>query len=284
MIAEWHWPGQRDSFTVAAFWTSDDSADVQPDSGLVTLVAANGDTSRLRWDSATEVIQWQHGAETLTTPALDLIDGTPVGWAISYDGDIARLVVAIGDDTYTDETPSVAGTTEPNWLSMLVGVATEGFGSGDFGDGVFGGSAATDPLGGVIDNLMVFDGPVSVGEAVTLLSSSSPLGGLPSPEGRLIWYAPLDADVSPVGSLLTTGLRYQATDELGATPVVTDSGLSLGLCVLRAVAVARTPFAVHLSGTVFEVGALLATDEDEDALADQHNQFAAVSRQTLRMR
>ena len=45
-----------------------------------------------------------------------------------------------------------------------------------------------------------------------------------------------------------------------------------------------SPFAVGLTGMTFSVGAILATEDDLDDLADYHKQFAATSEQELRVR
>lgn len=283
-IVEWPWPGVRDAWAVSGVWLPTAASTAQADSGVIALVAANGDTSRLRWDAATDTVKWDHGGSTLTTPLLAFAAAAPVSWSISFDSTTARLVVRVGSTTFTSSAAVGPSTSEPNWSSILVGAATTGFGLAAFGSGVFGGSSPTSALGGVLDNLMVFDGPLTDAESTALLASSTALGGLPSPEGRLVWHAPFDADVKPLGSALTAGRRYQATAEGGATRDPDDNGLTKGLGVLRSVATSRTPFGVILPGTTFEVGAFLATTEAQDDVAHHHQQFAATSEQELRVR
>ena len=283
-IVEWPWPGQRGSWAMSGNWLPAGASTAQADSGLMTMVAANGDTSRLRWDAATDTVKWVHGGSTLTTPLLAFAANAPVAWSLSYDGTTARMSVRVGATTHVASVAVGPGTTEANWTSMLVGAATGGFGLAAFGSGVFGGGSPTAVLGGVLDNLMVFDGPLTDAEVTTLLSSPTALGGLPTPEGRLIWYAPFDADVVPLGSAMAGGRRYQATTEGGATRDADDDGLTKGLGVLRSVVTPRSPFAVILPGTVLEVGAFLATAEDQDDIEDHHRQLGAASEEKVAMR
>lgn len=130
----------------------------------------------------------------------------------------------------------------------------------------------------VIDNVMVFDAPLTQAEAAELLQSTSALGGLPTPEGRLVWYAPLDTDTpAPTGAAQASGRR---------TAAAADSvGFTRWVGVLKVGASDVAPFGVHVAGSAaWDVAVGLATSATDDTAAAQHAQFAAESDQRLRVR
>lgn len=267
-LVEFYWPGRRDSWGIAGWWTPDEDDATQPESGIVTLTAANGDNSRLTWDDG--VVTWDFDTDTLTA-AVGFDLGQAPGWAIGYDGTTARLVVrAHGGAITSDEADTGPGTTERNWLSVIVGEASGGFGAGDFGDGTFGGDDPTLGPNGVFE-LMIGERLLTVAEASDLLVASTAFGGLPY-EAWPIWHASGDSTAVPLGDTYAGGRRVETAPD--------GHGRTKGLGVLRALVTPWPPFAVRLSGTALEATAFLAEDED-DAQA-QHEQFAAATEQTLR--
>ena len=94
----------------------------------------------------------------------------------------------------------------------------------------------------VIDHAMIFDGWMTDAEAAALLTATTPLGGLPLPEGRLVWFAPMDGDTpNPVaGSFATGRLSTTAADSLGFTRWV---------AVLKNGATSVDPLAVQFAGS-----------------------------------
>lgn len=129
----------------------------------------------------------------------------------------------------------------------------------------------------VVDNVMVFADRLTDAEAAALLVATTPLGGLPAPEGRLVWWAPLDCDApNPLGGALATGRRSAAApDSLGFTRWVG---------ALRTGAAEIAPFGLQVAGVGWDVCVGLATSATDDTAADQHAQFAAESDQRLRVR
>lgn len=130
----------------------------------------------------------------------------------------------------------------------------------------------------VVDHAMIFDGWMTDAEAAALLTSTSPLGGLPEPEGRLVWFAPMDGDTpNPVAGSFAGGRRAtSAADSLGFTRFV---------AVLRNGAASVDPLALQFaSSTGADFGVGLATSGTDDTVAAMHNQLAGESGQQLRVR
>lgn len=134
------------------------------------------------------------------------------------------------------------------------------FGDGTFGDGVFGGT--TSYPDGVIDNAMIFDRWLTDTEFETLGAAVHALDGLPDPEGSLIWYGPFDTDPLPVVGAESSG-RTLVGD-------VDDNGLQRALA--------------YLDTGHKTMAALLATTASQDTVVDHHNQLAAASEQSVRVR
>ena len=282
----WTWPPDlaNSGWAVAGRWLPSNSSATQANSGLLSILDVSGTPVEVFFTTADNKLNLRVGATTISTPALTFAAEEPVSWAVSLGPSGMILTVRIGLTTVQASNPSTSSGSAASTYSAFAIASVSGtpYGSGAYGDGPYGG-LVTIPLNGVMDDLMIFDGPLLVPEAASLVAAAGPLDNLPDPEGRLIWYAPFDARAQPLGSQLAVGRRFEATTEGGATRHPDEWGMTKGLAALGAVG-AISPFGISATGTRLDAVAFLATSAPGDDVADYHVQFAAASEQEVRVR
>lgn len=137
---------------------------------------------------------------------------------------------------------------------------TTDWGDVDWGSGSWGGVSTF--ANGVITHHRIFDRFLSSAEMQALLTATDAVDNMPDPEGACVWHAPYGGHLLPLFSTQTAGLKYETTTALGVTRHPDLGGLTKGLAYLDA-------------GGTRGVGALIATTEPNDDLADQKSQFGA---------
>ncbi len=296
-LARFIWPPDQSKtdFTIAGWWVPDAASTSQADSGLLSLADATGaEIASLKWNATTKAMTWLQAAVSVTSGALTFGAGVPVHFSMrlsSVTGRVLSVKVDGGAITHTTHASTATGTSDATYTYLIIGVAGTvtglGFGTQAFGTSAFGGSVSsaggTIP-GGPVDNLMIFADALTDAEALALAAATTATGGLPSNEGRLVWYAPLDTLPVVLGAPVTTGRTYEATVEGGATRAPDANGLTKGIAALSSTVAKTTGLAVTKAGGQMEVCAFLAVVATGDDLADHHAQFGAESEQLLLLR
>lgn len=195
----------------------------------------------------------------ITTPVIDFAADDDVLIGLHYDGATLTLSWKANDGTITHTSTAVA-ITASSFYDDTFFVNFSRWGDGSWGDGVWGG--VTHYPGGAIDNDMVFEDALSVNEFAGLAAATSPLAGLPPPEGRLRRHTPFDAQPLVSMPALSGGRSVD--------PVTDDNGL--------------TKMIAALSAGLDDVVASLVTTDSGDTAADHHSQFATQSEQQVRVR
>jgi len=287
---EWRWPvdAAKSAWSLRLVWLPTSASATQGDSGLLLIAdSAGAPIGTLEFLTASDVIRWTLGAQTLSTAALTFSAGEAVDIALAFSSAAGMAMsTKVGAGAVVHVTSSGAinpGTSEDGYTSVYPGLIPIGFdaGDGDAGDENAGGVRYA---AGVIDNVQIFEDRLSDGERATLLGGATGLAGLPSPEGRLVFYVPFDARLDPVASTLTSGRRYESTVAGGATRNPDSDGLTKALYVLSSAVLTADGFAIGLGEDVLEAAAALATTATSDDLADQHAQLAAANDQQVRSR
>ncbi len=282
--AKYKWPMSKKAWSVALWWSPDLISTAQLasalwsayDSASAMTALIDFNTTRLRFQVGSQLIQ----SSILSFAALEPIFvrasfSTAHGMAMTVKPNLTGVQHVSGPSTDT-------GTSKENYDHFRAAMAADPreYGSGSFGTGNFGGWAYAN---GVIDNLMLFDRFLTDAEADALSGATSALGGLPSPVGDLVWYAPYDARLEPIGSAMTSGRRSEVTTSGGSTRR-SENGLTKALAAVDNDVLAAETFGMGLAGSSVSIAAYLATTDPNDDLADHHQQFAAESEQQLRVR
>lgn len=288
-LAQFAWPaGQsKDAWSFTFRWIPDDASLTQPDSALFGLFDSAGQVGKVEFVTATNVIRWTLGAQTLETGPLTWADGDPVFVRVTFStvtgmalttrtGAIAAVHVANAAHTNP-------GTTDATYHHFLVGAMSDGTlaGAGTAGSGVAGGVVYA---GGIIDHPELFEDALTDAEAATRAAATSGLDDLPSPEGRLIWWASFDPRTIPAGSAYATGRRYEATVQGGSTRNPDSLGFTRALAALRSASYGSGDGLAIAALAEHEVAAYLATTTTHDDVADLQAQFAASQFQEVRVR
>lgn len=284
------WPAALsvDAWSFGFWWKPDAASAAQVSSGLLGVNDSVDQVGRVYFDTADDTIKFVLGATTLSSAPLSWNAGELIGVAIAFDTGagmaLTTKVHTAAPVTVLEPAGVDPGTSEQVYASFDVGSAWDGvttWGSGAWGDGTWGGAIA---VAGVLDNMMLFEDRLTDTERATLLTATTALGGLPSPLGRLVWHAAFDARPTPLGSLLATGRRYEATVENGATRNADADGFTKAIALLDSSVVAVSPFGVGSGGELLEAALFLATTGTLDDLADQHSQYVTASEQEIRIR
>jgi hypothetical protein len=286
-MIQWPWPPDQPkaSWAFAFWWLPSASSASQPNSGLLALIDSAGLVGGVSYTASDRKLHMSNGATTLDSAALTFSAGNAVFVAVSLSPAGMALTVATPTQVAAtvSNTSNASGTTDTNYNSFAFGALGAPYGSTTYGTGPYGGVQIASPIGGVIDNLMLFDNAITPTEAALLSLSGGRWSNLPQPESRMIWAAPFDTKVVPTGSLVTNGRRFETTAENGPTRAPDDWGLTKALAVLKPVS-AVSPFGVSAIATHLDVYAYLATTTTNDDIAHHHAQYAAASEQEIRYR
>lgn len=263
-----------------AWWFTPDVAATGAVGGQLTVRGTIGGVVRnaIVLGYASQRFTLTAGGVTVQSPVQDFAAGTHVFLALRLSAAGLALSVKAGSEAIQhvrDATARNAGVEE--LVDLYLGTSVSTWGSGTWGSGVWGGLSLPS---GVIDNLMGFSDALSDTEVAALATAVSRLAGLPTPEGRLVWYVPFDPRPVPLASPLASGRRYEATASGGSSRF---PGLTKALAALDA-AVVRADGLTLAAAQGSDLAAYLATTDDEDDLADHHAQLAAENSQEVRVR
>jgi hypothetical protein len=273
---EFAWPPQlsNSEWSVAGWWKPTAASSSQAVSGLLSLMDAdNAQAGSVYWDSADKKLKFVLDGTTVMSSALSFSAGTAVFFAARFSttaGMALTVLVTGGTAAHASDGAQLSAGAD-SYVKFALGYQDgTTWGDGDWGDGVWGGVQV---FNGVIDNLMLFSDRLTDDEASTLSAASTALGGLPDPEGRLVWYGSFDPSPTPTAGALTTGLIGDSSaDANGITRAV--AALDRG--------VVASGVGLSLGSTEARLAAIVAVAGD--AAADQQAQFAAENTQQLRVR
>lgn len=290
-LVDFYWPvaQTKNTWTVAGWWVPPSASSSQGDSGIVYLKDSAGVVADVSFVSSSKTLRFTVGANAVSSGALTFSANVPVFFAARFSttsGMALTSLVTGGTVGHAANTSYTAtGTTDATYASLVIGAAkgdgSTTWGSGTWGSGTWGGPLTL--LSGVVDNVMIFEDLLSNADAAALSAAATALGGLPASEGRLVWYAPFDAGIHPVGSVVGNGRRYETTAVGGTTRNPDGASLTKAIAMLPT-GTASGDFGMVGSGTTVDFGVYLATTATADDLADHHNQLAAQSEQELRVR
>lgn len=277
------WPTsvENGSWAIPFWWLPDNASSGQDESGLLSISNADGEQVRIRYLSATDVIEMTVGSDTVTVAAT-WSAGDHIFVCPRLEGETMTLSVKIASSAAVHES---AATTTPSGdftrlrFGVSGGFSPETAGDDTAGDGTAGGGKLA---AGGVDNGMLFRS-LTDAEAEALAAATTALDGLPSPESRLLLHIPFDGTPDVLGSDLSSGRRHHVDS---ADARVTEGGYTKGLGALTDVGSSSVYSGLTLvqNTDAFEVGAWLATTGFHDDLSDHHDQLAAAQEQELRAR
>lgn len=226
----------------------------QPDSGIWSLLTGAGaEISTMTYDSATDSIVWTEGASALSVGPLSL----------SLPADVAIIASRSATGRTLTVRSSGAAMSASDTVPALAAISTIRVGR----------SGAT-YAAGPVDNLLLFEGTVTMAEAAALASATVADGGLPDPESRLVMWVPYDADVP--AAALAGGIAVAATD---------SAGLARTLLTHDDAVVSGAGMTMTLTATRLAVGASVTIPASaSDTPADHHAQYRGESYQRTLMR
>lgn len=259
-------------------WTRRGGAEIvatfQVDSMIAAITKDGGDVAGdVRYRQSDQTIRTRLGATELALPVdFEANDGIGIVLSLSPDLTLRMSVRAAGVTAHTSAAVAAPGEYE---LVILGGAGDPaGVGSQRAGYGPAGGPF--DFARGGIDNVMFILGALSAAEAEAILAASTALGGLPHPESRLVMHLPFDVTAVPRGRPADQGWRE---DDEGL-----EEGLVKGLVSMSDDAEDLGSFGLAATTDVWDVAAILGAPATGDTVAAQRRQFAAESRQELRVR
>lgn len=253
--------------------------------GLLSIFDDAGDlVGRILLDQADNRFKFTVGATTVQSSVQTFAASADVFVCLRFSDELGMALsikAGAGALEHIANAAALDPGTTGTYDDIFFGTSDGAAGSGSAGDDVAGGVRWAD---GVQDNFLLFDAYLTNAEVADLAEATSRLDGLPSPESHLVWHFPGDPRPVPLRSALDTGRLFEATSEDGATRSPDEWGLTKGLAVLSADAVALDGFEIAALSECFEIAAFLATTATGDDLEDHHLQFAAASEQEVRVR
>jgi hypothetical protein len=296
-IAAFFWPPDQSvtNWDIAVWWKPDAASTTQATDGIASTKDFNGgDIDQLFWNDATKTLGWDRPGLTpvLSSAVLSFSAGQPVHVQMRQSATGRTLTVRVGGvTTHTSDTD--VSTTPLKYLvagKSLSSMTTNAYGVGPYGTGPYGGAPQVGSMNddnSTVDNIMLLADSLTNTEAETLAASTAALGGLPSPQSRLALYLPLDSNLDPAGSALSSGVTYEATTDGGTTAAPDANGLLRGLVGLRNVDRMIGDLGVSLLAERFDVGAFVAlglTTPVGDEVAGLAAQFRSDSEQEVMIR
>lgn len=281
--AEFLWPqaASPSSWSVALWWRPDGGSGAvsggsygegpygegpyggssgQGDAGLMAILDTVGEKVTLAWDSVAGQFELVVPTGQVNVPlTFDSGDDLLLVARFSTSDGLALTVVEDDGTSHHASAPSVTApaTTQTGFRSLRL--AESG--------GVLNGA--------VIDNPQVYMRWLSSSEAGSLGDATSALDNLPDPEGDLVWHASFD--VGPSFSVSNVG------SGIWAEPALDGDGFRKGVTVLLN-GYGASGLGVTATTRLAEVGAFVATNDSADEPIYHQLQYAALSRQELRLR
>lgn len=282
-LMRWRWPNVvAKEWGASGWWLPGSTSIVQADSGLFGLLDSAGLVGGLTYTAATKKLNFALGASVVSSQVLTFAANTPIFWHIGFTlAEGMTLHVGVQGGAIAGATATGAGpnTADQKYSHMSIGALGAGLvGATSFASTASGLILRDSAANGTQDNLMVFDGPLSLAESTALFASVAALADLPQPEGRLVWYGPYDTTPVPLGSAVASGRRFQATAENGSIRSPASWGFTKVLAALGAVT-AQSPFGLTATASKLDASAILATTGTKDDMADHHSQFVGATSQ-----
>lgn len=276
------------AWSLGLYWLPGDDDASQADSGLLYIAdSSDEEVASLQYVSSSKRLRFMLGAQQIDSPPLVFGADEPIFVALRFDTANGMALTtkpqASAIAHAVDASSTDPGTSEEAFASFTLGFIPGSaliWGSGDWGDGNWGAVGAQ--VNGVLDEVQLWGDRLTDAEAALLAARFlHALEDLPTPAGRLVWHASFDVPPAAVASVLASGRRNE-TESDGVTRLEHD-GLTRALAGLTGVA-SVPGLGIARGAQAFEAFAFLATQEPEDDISDQHEQFAAACEQETRVR
>lgn len=273
-VVQWQWPVAvgPSAFSLACWWIPPAASGTQAATTILRVVDGDGtEVAKLAYTgSGTKAVTATLPTGSASTAALTFSAAQPVLAGIRFDttsGLVASAAVRGASGLHAPAPSVLTGAAGP-WGYLQAGPRPGSalfWGSGTWGSDTWGGGSASGGSG-VIDNVMVFEDRLSDAEFDALAGADTSLDGLPTNEGRMAWYAPLDTAPVPAAPFYSGAAMAQ-------TSVDADGFMRFLFCLDSSVLDAGN---FTLSGTApVEMAAGLATAAATDDAAHQLQQFRA---------